>query len=130
MLNYEGFKGRTINTNKPVMVYKNLNNGLFSIKQAGLVVAHVESVTLSDVVFKVNQGGRNRVLKERQKNVHAFAIGLVESINTIDSTNRDCAVSYDPYKCDYFYFKKNDCEAVVNSNDKVFCSASEGVYVI
>ena len=130
MLNYQGFKGRTINTDKPVMVYKNLNNGLFSIKQAGLVVAHVESVTLSDVIFKVNQAGRNRVLKERQKNVHAFAIGLVESVNTINNTDGAVAVSYDPYKFDYFYFKQNNDKAVINSDDKIFCSASKGVYVI
>ena len=130
MLNYQGFKGRTIDIEKPVMVYKNLNNGMFSIKQAGLVVAHVDSVTLFDVIFKVNQGGRNRVLKERQKNVHAFAIGLVESVNTNHNTDGAVAVSYDPYKFDYFYFKQSDDKAVVSQDDKIFCSASEGVYIV
>ena len=47
--------------------------------QDGLVKAHVDAVVLRDVVWRVGQAGRRRVLREKCKNVHAFAIGTITS---------------------------------------------------
>ncbi len=56
-------------------VYRNLNNGKLSIQYKGLVIGHADSLMMLNVVFKVNQKGRERVIKEKKKNVHAFVIG-------------------------------------------------------
>lgn len=60
-------------------VYKNLHNGKWSIanNSTGIVVGHADSVTLYDVTYKVSKAGRQRVIKEGKKNVHAFIVGYV-----------------------------------------------------
>lgn len=56
-------------------IYRNLHtdNG-FSVKHRGKVVAVVYTAMVEDPVFKVNESGRQRVLRERRKNVHAFIV--------------------------------------------------------
>lgn len=108
MNQYNSFKGRSIDFNKPVKIYKNLHNGLFSVMQNNLVVAHVESFILDNVTFKVNESGRQKVLKEKKKNVHAFVIGYIKSIN-IESglVNSDYTqVRYNPYLASTFLLVK------------------------
>lgn len=129
MLNYQGFRGRSIDFNKKVMIYRNLHNGMFSVKQDGLVVAHVDSILLSRGMFKVNVAGRNRVLKEKKKNVHAFVIGHVDSVNVDIDVSNNKAVSYNPYKFGHFYFKSDDSMVSVLGYDDVYCSVSKGLFV-
>lgn len=109
---------------KQYKVYRNLHNGLFSIqdKDTGLVVGHAESVSMIDCEFKVNESGRQRVLKEKRKNVHAFVIGGI--VNTIGfqsyknreviykenfnfnkkvDTNNPLSVIYNPYRYEQFF---------------------------
>lgn len=62
-----------------VKVHRNLQNGLFSVQFGGLVVAHLATVQLTGVVFKVTETARQRVLTQRQRNVHAYAIGTFSS---------------------------------------------------
>ena len=67
-----------------VDVYRNLHNGMYSIKSRdkanrGLVIAHAKQVWLNDVEFVVSDAGRNRVLRERKKYVHAFVRGTLSS---------------------------------------------------
>ena len=62
-----------------VYVYFNLHKRCFSVKalegQAkGLVIAYANDVVLFDPVFKVSKAGRDRVLRERKKNVHAGVV--------------------------------------------------------
>ena len=61
-----------------VQVYKNLHNGKWSIKANGLVIGHADKVILSDVTGSVSEAGRQRVLKDKSKNVHAFLVGTLE----------------------------------------------------
>ena len=58
-------------------VYFNLTRKVFSIRQEGKVVEHADKVWLRNVSFVVQQGGRQRVLATKQKNVHAFCKGLL-----------------------------------------------------
>lgn len=60
-----------------VEVYRNLHNGKLSVRdrKTKRVLAHCDEVTLAGVAFKVSQAGRERVLREGRKNVHAFACG-------------------------------------------------------
>ena len=67
-----------INPAKPVFVYKNLHKDCWSVKQDGLVKLHTNDITLYDCEFKVSKVGRDRVLKEKRKNVHAGVRGYIE----------------------------------------------------
>lgn len=92
-----------------VRVYRNLTRGGYSIQDTknGLVVARWPEVLLSGCKFVVRQGGRNRMLKERVKNVHAFVLGHLDGVGVEDTyidemdglVNR---VTYQPYERDYF----------------------------
>lgn len=107
MNNYKQYKGRQIDFSKPVKVYRNLNNGLFSVVQGNIVVAHVDSITLTDVSFKVSEAGRQRVITTKQKNVHAYVVGKVVAVNDLQLKNIDnntpSRIRYNPYKFGYFY---------------------------
>ena len=129
-MNYQSYKGREINFNKPVMIYKNLHNGLFSVKQGGLVVAHLESVLLASVSFKVNESGRIRVIREKRKNVHAFIVGYILNVNHTPMSLLKRAITYNPYKFNYFYFKDNDNEAILNNNNLVYCDSKKGLHLL
>jgi hypothetical protein len=62
-----------IDYDRRVFVYKNLHKNCWSIRQDGLVKAHSDGspLTLYSGVMKVNQKGRERVIREKSKNVHA-----------------------------------------------------------
>lgn len=90
-----------------VFVYYNLHKQCLSVRamqgpERGRVVAHCAQVILGDVTFKVSEAGRQRVLLERAKNVHAGVVG--DWINDQDEgqmlvTRRaGTAITYDPYK--------------------------------
>ena len=89
-----------------VKVYRNLHKQCYSVvamegPKKGRVVHHSEYVLLSNVSFKVRQGGREKVLKEKRKNVHAFVIGNLESLGPLRCAMENrCIVpiTYNPYK--------------------------------
>lgn len=101
-----------------VFVYKNLhatrkNNGVtvYSVKalegpDKGRVVARSSHVLLSDVRPKVSEAGRQRVLRERRKNVHAGLVGNLVSLEPTPFHGE--VITYNPYKYDGFVFKAFD----------------------
>lgn len=101
-----------------VFVYFNLHKKLFSIKSLdgntrGLVIGHEKSVSLTNVTFKVSEAGRQRVLREKRKNVHAGVVGeLSDNILNIDTM---IEVTYDPYKYNSFVVKSS-LEPIYESN--------------
>lgn len=60
-------------------VYRNLRRagGCWSVREGGRVVAHVQAITLADVVLVVRPGGRARVLRTGHREVHAYARGTI-----------------------------------------------------
>jgi hypothetical protein len=71
-----------------VYVYYNLHKHCLSVKatqgeHANLVIAHAKSVQLGDVRFKVSEAGRQRVLREKAKNVHAGLVGELQGIDAL-----------------------------------------------
>ena len=99
-----------INRSKPVLVYRNLRHGrksrpLYSVCQDGRVVSHVHSIMLRDARFIVRESGRQRVLKENRKNVHAFIKGSVTSsgMGTDKFGRLPVQVVYNPYDVGYFF---------------------------
>ena len=108
----KGFKGRTFSMGDKVRVYRNLNNGKWSIlamtgEYKNKVVGHLEELSLSDVRFIVSAVGQARVRREGRKNVHAYAQGVLSSITAAPFGVDVPIVSYDPYGKDFF-FRKDD----------------------
>ncbi len=76
-----------------VFVYWNLHRKCWSIKSLagtfkGKVFAHARELDLANVVFKVSEAGRQRVLREGKKNVHAGAVGTLEKWTDLTGTRR------------------------------------------
>lgn len=97
-----------IDITRPVKVYRNLKHGknarpLYSIMQDGIVKARLHEVTLSYVKFKVSEPGRQRVIQQGRKNVHAFVTGYLSKDPEMWSHLVSIHVSYNPYKYGYFY---------------------------
>jgi len=68
---------------------------------------HTSYICLQDVNFVVQPAGREKVLKEKKKNVHAFVKGYMISARTMNRRNRDIewtmdAITYNPYKHPHF----------------------------
>lgn len=101
----KSYKDRALNLSEPVLVYRNLRNGLLSIKQNGVVVGHTDSLVLENIKFIVKESGRQRVLREQQKNVHAYVSGhILVSGNVKEDAGlvEEITVVYNPYKMDKF----------------------------
>ena len=54
-------ENREIETDKRVQVYFNLHHKIWSVRQNGLVVAHVDSIVLRDPKYVVSAAGNKRV---------------------------------------------------------------------
>ena len=102
----EIYKGRKIDTTKPVKVHRNLHQQNYSIKQGGLVVAHANDFILQNCKFTVGKAGQARVRKTRQKNVHAHIQGILinefEGIAATDGIALPEAIRYNPYVNEQF----------------------------
>jgi len=89
-----------------VEVYFNLHKKLFSVRsrKTRKVLFHTDSVELSDVTFKVSEAGRQRVLKEKRKNVHAYVRGTLVASGIGWQRNDGSGVRayYNPYKTETF----------------------------
>ena len=99
--------GRFIEQGQEVECYFNLHKKVFSIKdvKTDIVLAHADHVGLFDCEFKVSEAGRQRVLREQRKHVHARVRGKyipyrVDCINMREGY-------YNPYKTETFVDKEN-----------------------
>lgn len=122
---YKPFKNREINRSEEVEVYRNLNNKCFSIRQNGLVIAHADGFTIDNVKTKISETGRQRVLKEKRKNVHATIIGenVKKADNLILNSNSFDELYYNPYELDSFINKKTG-EPIFSCNRILFHDGS------
>lgn len=89
-----------------VFVYWNLHKGCWSVKalegpNKGRVVQHSKYVVLSNARGKVSEAGRQRVLRERRKNVHAGIVGEWSEIPFAHQIPHR-KVTYNPYKYETF----------------------------
>lgn len=101
-----------------VFIYWNLHKHCWSVKalsgeSRGRVITHAMAWKVTDATFKVSEAGRQRVLREKRKNVHAGVVGHLVSCFRTDghsvSHNEDTVVpagtriSYNPYKFSTFF---------------------------
>ena len=89
-------------------VFRNLTHGCYSILQNGRLKASARQVLLSNVEFRVRESGRQRMLKENTRNVHAFAVGrLIDYVHAEEL--RELAqiagrsVTYNPHQLALFF---------------------------
>ena len=92
-----------------VKVYRNLTYKCWTICDAkdGKLYCHADSVDLRDCKFRVQPAGRARVLKEKQKNVHAYVVGKFHDINFNKAQYfpygyKFAQAFYNPYKVETF----------------------------
>lgn len=87
-------------------LYRNLHKGCFSIqeyipKKGYRVVDHVDdNIILHNCTFKVYQSGREKVLRDKQKNVHAY-VEFTSYENGL-RLHSETQPYYNPYKVDRF----------------------------
>jgi hypothetical protein len=94
-----------------VAAYYNLHKNIFSLQSRekdtyGKVIGHVESVVLKSPKFVVRQAGREKVLNDKTKNVHAFVVGYV--VDGVDTRNLAKIVTYNLYKYSTFVVKETE----------------------
>lgn len=87
--------------------YRNLNyDSHFSTKYRGVVINYLEFSVIEHGKFKVSDAGRERCLREKKRNVHAFIVSSDEpkvvcksDIPAIDTL---AEVKYNPYRASGF----------------------------
>ena len=91
-----------------VEVYYNLHKNVFSVRHKGKVIAWGNRVTIENPEYVVREKGRQKVLEEGRKNVHAFVRGTLSDINNFkfgkiqQRLSEPREVTYNPYKYDSF----------------------------
>lgn len=91
--------GRSIEVGDLVRAYVNLHQkGKFSIVnvKTGLVVGYATSVLLQDAIFHVSEIGRQQVIEQRRKKVHAWVKGIFLG-SDFQPQGMDWEVNYNPY---------------------------------
>lgn len=86
-----------------VFVYYNLHRKMWSMKalqgpSRGRVIDHATVVSLVNVEYRVSEAGRQRVIRERKKYVHAGVVGTVIPTKDTVSYAFEGAVRYNPYE--------------------------------
>lgn len=100
----ESKDGRSVEVGQLVRVYRNLNRSdRFSIqdKKSKLVLGHASTVRLASVKYVVGESGRQRVLRDRRRNVHAFCEGYIVSTGE-DVPEGAGTAYYNPYHTSLF----------------------------
>lgn len=84
-----------------IRVYYNVRKDKLSVQQKvngkWKVTRHEDTVLLKDATFKVSESGRQRVLRDKQKNVHAFIEGEECPLIPVNCLYRD-VVTYNPHR--------------------------------
>ena len=92
---------------KPARVYFNLHKKVWSVQgyikgRGWIVLFHCPELWLENVTFKVSEAGRQRVIRSRRKNVHAFIRGIWNDDNPAVSDLLYGGVTYNQYQNDTF----------------------------
>lgn len=119
---------------KRVMVYYNLHKHTFSVTYDSKVILHADYVKLGDVEFRVRHGGKDRVRREKSKNVHAFVIGTLLDYceypcDDIPNPPSNKIITYNPYKYDSFVYKDSE-EPIYNANEVDMINSQNKLFVV
>jgi hypothetical protein len=107
--------------------YFNLHKFVFSLrnKKTKLVEFHSHIAVLKNCKFKVSEAGRQRVLKEKRKNVHAGIEGELCGFENDYNIDEFTELTYNPYKFSGFVVKSTEelvksAELVILENKRIF----------
>jgi len=89
-------------------IYRNLRTGGFSVKYLGLVIDRVDSIEATDVEFRVSESGRQRVVREGRKNVHAYAAAADYQVIGKVKVDKLQRITYNPYRDKQFKLGKEE----------------------
>lgn len=103
-----------------VFVYWNLNRKVWSVKalqgpNRGRVIQHLKEITLKNCIFKVSERGRQTVIAQKVKNVHAGVVGYMNSDEVFENGIQSIEVTYNPYKFSTFVNRNNTEESVITA---------------
>ncbi len=109
-------------------IYRNLRTGGFSVRYRGKVIDRLNTFSAIGVEFKINELGRQRVIKERQKNVHAFVVADKYKAKkypalTFDEVDKLDRITYNPYRHTKFMCNDreiNTAKEVIFQNGRCF----------
>ncbi|AFL47892.1 hypothetical protein FLUX_84 [Mycobacterium phage Flux] len=96
-----------------VFVYFNLHKHMWSVKalegpDKGRVITRSHYVILRNVTGKVSEAGRQRVLREGKKNVHAGLVGELVQGEAVDLDVNARLVTYNPRKYSTFVYADDE----------------------
>ena len=107
-----------------VFVYWNLTKKIWSVRneKTGRIVAHLPELTVQDCNFVVSQAGRERVIREKSKNVHAGVRGYIDLENPVNQDlniiqKLHCKATYNPYIYKTFVNKDDINTPVLKSSN-------------
>lgn len=124
----QNIEGKELHLHDKVQCYRNLHTSNFSLRNAKskLVVARGNSFVLVNVVPKISEKSRQRVIQQKQRNVHAMLVGDYVGTDSIDISNLD-EIYYNPYHYDSFINKRTGEK--ISSVEKVYFLDNR-VYII
>ena len=107
--------------------YFNLHKFVFSVRnqKTRLVENHSDVVVLNDCKLKVSQKGREKVLREKRKNVHAGVEGTLCGFKNSYNLDGFVELTYNPYKYNSFVIKSteqsvNGAAVIVLKDKRIF----------
>ena len=126
--------------NVKVYVYRNLHKICWSVRdnKTGRVLRHVDEIHLLDADLVVRPAGREKVLREKRKNVHAFAKGEITAwiprlpegwhLNKDEYEAHDITqIVYNPYLYDSFVYV--DSKEPIFRAERIYLTKKGEVYV-
>jgi hypothetical protein len=105
------YKGREIHSATIVFVYRNLHRNEWSIRAAdgphkGQIIGHATHLVIEFARWRVNEIGRQRVIRDKAKNVHAGVFGMLADTEPTDVAWE--RVTYNPYRTNHFHLADMD----------------------
>lgn len=94
-------------------IYRNLRTKGFSVKIRGKVIDRCDDIVGHEVQFKVSESGRLRVLRDKRRNVHAYAVCRTYAWASYTDKSKACAsfiASYNPYNSNKFLVNNQPIE--------------------
>jgi hypothetical protein len=88
-----------------VKVYRNLHKDTWSLMategpRKGRVIGYAKEVLLTDPVLTVSEASRQRAIREKARNVHAFVIGVMQPTASLEGPLQ--RVRYNPFQAGCF----------------------------
>lgn len=116
--NITPYKNRKIDLKIKVRVYRNLhfkNKKVYSIWQNGKVVGHTESLFLHDCKFIVNENCRQRIIRNKQKNVCAYIscyVSIIPNLIPFKYVKFNGELTFNPYINSKFIFNNKETDDI------------------